>query len=846
MIFAAWAAGPAQSLLDPPGLAAARIAFDSAKNAPRLRCEVHPVRPALTYHLQLQAGYVVDVPSKQFAGSGHSLNVLLRVTPEGHESVYLGMSGPVTYTPVDKVNAEVKGSFVVGEGAYAAEALVKDDAGRACYSQWGFQARLAGSERELKVTTPAATVREVDAPASSVEPGAPRIPRLTILVDAAAQTPRAAMLNPETIRTLSDSVSSLLTELPAQSVRLVVFNLDKQVVLFRKEPFLARDLPEMTRAFEQLQLAVVDYKTLQNRRRADVLSDLVVQELHSPAPAGAVILLGPRTRWQVDTALEALLPRSGVAPWFYLQYQMAWQANRVSGRGYVGQPPQMMRGQAPPADDLADATIPMVPMQPVDNIERLVHRLNGVTLAVRTPHELAGAVHRMSAEIHTVNGPAAVPPPAPAPVPAASPPPANKVAAVPEDPVEVLARLRDRVVQHSRNVPNHTCVETVLRDRYEPSAGRANRSCDALLAARKQPGNRLRLDVTDWLRLDVGVAGAREIFSWAGAPKFEDADIDVLFPGGSFGTGPFAAMLLSLFQNGNPHFVLDGATSLDGRRVLQYSFRVPRDDSRYQVKSYQDWIVTAYTGALFVDPLTSDLVRFVVRTAELPPETEACEVDTTLDYGMVPINGFQYLLPTATRQRFIGRDGTEGENSVSFASCREFLGESTLTFGGRPTRSQASIVPPPAAALPAGLPLAIEITSSFAFGQAAAGDRIEGRLVEALRESNTQKVLAPAGAKVTGRLTRVELKHSGSGEYIVALHWETLQAGGEAVPLNLKPDRHMEGVKAVARGVLLRQRGMEIDLPPPNEERDAIFHFPGQLAGVRPGLRSAWTTAAER
>ncbi|MDR3703961.1 MAG: hypothetical protein P4L56_30210 [Candidatus Sulfopaludibacter sp.] len=813
-----------------------------------MRCEVHPVRPALTYNLQLQAGFVIDVPSNQFAGSGHSLNVLLRVTPEGHEPVYLGMSGSVTYAPVDKVNAEVRGSFVVGEGTYAAETLAKDDAGRACYGQWRFPAKLAGSERDLKVTIPPAAVREVDAAASSDEPGGLRIDRLTILVDAAAHSPRAALLNPETIRTLTDSVSSLLTELPARSVRLVVFNLDQQVVLLRKEPFLARDLPEMTRAFEQLQLAVVDYKTLQNRERADVLSDLVVHELHNPAPASAVILLGPRTHWQVDTALEAALPHSGVAPWFYLQYQMGWQAARVSGRGSVGQSVQTMGRGPRPVGDLSSATIPMVPMPPVDNIERLVHRLNGVTLVIRTPHELADAVHRMSAEIRTVNGPAAAPASAP-PLPVTPvnkmPVPAPVEPAAPEDPVEVLARLRDRVMRQARSVPNHTCVETVLRDRYEPSAGRAAKSCDTLLAARKQPGNRLRLDVTDWLRLDVGVADGREIFSWVGAPKFEDADIDELFPGGSFGTGPFAAMLLSLFQSGNPHFILDGATSLEGRRVLEYSFRVPRDDSHYQVKSHQDWIVTGYTGALYVDPVTSDLVRFVIRSDELPPETEACEVATTLDYSRVPIRGFEYLLPVATRQRFIGRDGTEGENSVSFASCREFLGESTLTFGRRPSGTEYFVDPPPAATLPAGLPLAIEMTSSFAFGQAAAGDPIEGRLVEPLRDARTQKVLAPAGAKVTGRLTRVELKHSGSGEYTVALHWETLDAAGAAVPLNLKPDRHMESLKTVARGVL-RQRGMEIELPPPNEERDAIFHFPGQLAGVRPGLRSAWTTAGER
>ncbi len=148
MLFAACLTATAQTLLESGRLEAARKAFDSASRASHLRCQVHPVRPALTYHLQLQAGYVVDVPLNQFDGPGHSLNLLLRITPLEHQPVYMQMAGPVSYTPLNNVDAEVRGSFVVGEGSYAAETLVKDDSGRACYSQWRFQAKLAGSERE--------------------------------------------------------------------------------------------------------------------------------------------------------------------------------------------------------------------------------------------------------------------------------------------------------------------------------------------------------------------------------------------------------------------------------------------------------------------------------------------------------------------------------------------------------------------------------------------------------------------------------------------------------------------------------------------------------------------------
>ena len=846
IVLAMWAAAPAQSLIEPERVEAVRSAFDSASSAAHLLCEVHPVRPALTYGLQFQTGYVIDVPMKQFSGPGHSLRVFLRVIPDGREPVYLVMSGSLPDVPAAKTDAELPGSFEVGEGTYSVETLVKDDAARACYSQWRIQAKRVGSERDLKGAIPIGAVQELATPENAgpqIRPG-PEIERLTILVHATGSRPGAAILDPVTVRTLADSLSSLLAQLPAKSVRLAVFNLDKQVVLLSKEPFQRSDLEEVTQAIEHLQLAVVDYKTLQNRDRSDVLMDLVVKELHDPRMASAVILVGPRTVLQTGTLPEAESHRPSQVPVYYLQFEMG--GARMGGRGAAAPiPPPVLSSRARVPD-----AIPMEPAQPTDGIESQVHRLNGVTLPVRSPHDLADAIRRMAAEIPTVEEPGGVRVSEAKPAPPAAPPAVRKEVPEPvdlaggEDPVEVLVRLRDRVVEHGSGVPNHTCVETVQRDRYEPSGGRSTTSCDSLLAARRQAGNRLRLNSTDWLRLDVGMADGREIFSWAGAPKFEEGEIDELIPEGAFGTGPFASLLLSVFENRDLHFTFDGETAFEGRRVLSYSFRVPIEESTYRIKARGEWIPTGYTGTLMVDPEASDLVRFVVRTEELPAATRTCEVDTTLDYDMVRLGGFEYLLPKSTRQRFIGREGSEGENNVSFASCREFLGESTLTFGHKPAGENITAAQP-RAALPAGLPLTIELTSPFILGKAAAGDRIEGRLTEPLRDAKEQKVLAPAGAPVSGRLTRVELRHAGAGEYTVALRWESLGIDGEKAPLNLKPNRQVAGSGAAARGALVR-RGAEIELPRPGEERDAIFHFPGQSTRVGSVLRAEWVTTGER
>ena len=113
------------------------------------------------------------------------------------------------------------------------------------------------------------------------------------------------------------------------------------------------------------------------------------------------------------------------------------------------------------------------------------------------------------------------------------------LAAADEDPTDVLIRLRDQVLAHAERVPNHTCVETVSRDRFE-TVERTPLSCDGIVASRRLEGaqSRLRLTTTDRLRLDVALANDREIYSWAGAPRFDEGELDEFITDGAIGTGP--------------------------------------------------------------------------------------------------------------------------------------------------------------------------------------------------------------------------------------------------------------------------------------------------------------------
>ena len=411
------------------------------------------------------------------------------------------------------------------------------------------------------------------------------------------------------------------------------------------------------------------------------------------------------------------------------------------------------------------------------------------------------------------------------------------------DPVDLLVRLRDQVLAHAERIPNHTCVESVRRDIYEPATGPPARSCDTLLARRKLPSfsSSLRLATTDRLRLDVLLASDRELYSWAGANKFEEGEIDELVTQGAFGTGPFAATLLGVLGARDAQFVYEGEAYLDVRRVLEYSFTVPVDRSHYRVKAHKDWVITGYTGTILADPRTAELVRFSVRSEELPAATGSCEDDSELEYSMVRLGNDDYLLPKTTRQRFIMRDGSEAENTVTFSECRDFRGQSTVNYGTKPPDSRLSVGPTPLD-LPPGLPVAIEFTSPPVRGdQAAAGDRIEGRLVNAIRDPVLQAARVPAGALMAGRLMRVETRWQHPVETTIALRWETVEVDGTPAPIRLTPKR----VPPPVRNPLgsLQRRGIPIELPLPGEERYGVYRVSGEHGVLDSGFRSEWLTA---
>ena len=286
-------------------------------------------------------------------------------------------------------------------------------------------------------------------------------------------------------------------------------------------------------------------------------------------------------------------------------------------------------------------------------------------------------------------------------------------AAADPDPSEVLQRVAAKVLARDSRLPNYTCVETVNRAYYKPAASTLPRDCPILMVIRRHPSPDmvLQLFMTDRLRLDVTMAGRGEIYSWAGASKFDTAGIEPVVKVGPIGTGSFGALLAVVFAQDLHTFQFDGTIRPPESNLMQYSFGVGQKASHYQVKAGNAWVRTACRGTFQVDPATAEVVRLAIQTVDEPSATGDCQTSISTDLIPIRIGDGVFPLPRQEIRRFVSDTGEEVENVTTLSACREYRGESTIRFDSGPGSSaKLNGAGTPPAALPAGLPFTLELT----------------------------------------------------------------------------------------------------------------------------------------
>lgn len=376
----------AQWQLDHETSAKVNRALDAGINGgDKLKCTVRPIDPFLDFSFRFDSGYVAACPVKEFGGKPDTLIAYTRIMPENGAPVILANAYRLPGIPAsmaDRVdlsklanNFEMSGGFVLGEGQFKVDVLMVDNRNRFYRTHWTVKARRNRQEKGALLTLAPNTVSPYPLYSWEGEPKKIARPgwRLTILLDAAPMMPRSDKLRAWDRAFLLDALTSLLRQTPAESVRLIAFNLDQQREIFRQDHFDRAGFTKLSNALSRLELGTVSYKALARKAGwAEMLAQLVNEQITQPSSSDSVIFLGPAGNINAKLPQSMLNPCGTGAPqFFYLEYFPRWRLGR----------------------EFSDA------------IHSAVQACNGQVLKIHSPGEFAEAIRKLNEHLAVSNAP---------------------------------------------------------------------------------------------------------------------------------------------------------------------------------------------------------------------------------------------------------------------------------------------------------------------------------------------------------------------------------------------------------------------------------------------------------
>jgi hypothetical protein len=373
------------------------------------------------------------------------------------------------------------------------------------------------------------------------------------------------------------------------------------------------------------------------------------------------------------------------------------------------------------------------------------------------------------------------------------------------DAEELFKLARDKVLDNARRMPRYTCVETISRTQYHPAD--SSSSCQPAIAARRPVSARGSLALRDRLRLDVAVVDGGEIFSWAGAGKFETHDIDKIVGDGASGSGEFGSFLASVFGSA-PDAVLYAGLRNDS---AQFEYNVPVARSNYRYHTTGPGRIIGYHGTFSVDPADGDVRMLVVESDQFTPADGVCRVQHVMRYSRVKIGSGDFLLPEVSTMDAFYNNGAESMNDTRYSDCREYVSQSTLRFDNPDETGGAAASKAPLQPLPPRTRLLIGLSKPVNTETAAAGDAVEGVLLRDAIDTRLVTV-ARTNDRVHGRILRLQQYLDAPPRWVVAIRFDTIERNGMERPMALTPvddgDRSVQGLHgSLPPGVLQRPAG---------------------------------------
>jgi hypothetical protein len=267
---------------------------------------------------------------------------------------------------------------------------------------------------------------------------------------------------------------------------------------------------------------------------------------------------------------------------------------------------------------------------------------------------------------------------APAPVAANLPPPSEtaaprqpSIARGDEDAAPSFLRSDDPLIRKAANaaldftetLPNYVCQEMMARFQSETTP------------ASFQPIDVVSTEVV----YENGKEDYRNITVNGKASKKSMEET-----GGSWSTGEFGTVLIDLFS---PATAADFHFRRDSRAgsvlAKMYEFDVARENSHWSIHAGSQMYVPAYSGAVWIDPKTSRVLRIEMQAKGMPGEFPLDHVESATDYEYIRLgDAQQYLLPVHAETLSCQRSSNLcAKNIIDFRNYHKYTGESNIKFG---------------------------------------------------------------------------------------------------------------------------------------------------------------------
>jgi hypothetical protein len=316
--------------------------------------------------------------------------------------------------------------------------------------------------------------------------------------------------------------------------------------------------------------------------------------------------------------------------------------------------------------------------------------------------------------------------------------------------LSLIAKIKARASENLAHLPNYTCTQTIER-------------------SQRRAANH-KFELVDTIRLEVALVAGKELFGWPGANRIAESEVTNLV-GGTIGNGDFGLLARSIFLADAASFHYAGETELKEQKAIRFDYRVPLLSSGYHLRVAPNEAVVAYHGSFWVQPESFDLMRLDLFADDVPTALGLEAATNRLEYARVPIGGGDFLLPRDAELVMTDLAGGEHRNRTQFSGCRQYAGESVLSFGDPPP--DVPEAPKPAVT---ELPLPEEFTAEMTLltpinsETSAVGDEVQARLERAVKDH--RRVLVPKGTVVFGRLKAL---HRMQGAFHVTIDFHLLE-----------------------------------------------------------------------